>query len=95
MIFIEITNIKEIVREERGWISANVGPYFTDLEARVEQEVIAEILANFEARGVKTNISSASGIHMRSIDFAVKGLVQHRVGEQQDADFDEMADGIE
>ena len=82
MIFIEITNIKEIVREERGWLSATVGPYVTDLEARVEQEVIAELLANFEARGLKANISNVSGVEMGRIQLAAKDLVHHAVVEQ-------------
>jgi len=89
MIIIEITNVKEVVRAQRGWFSANVGPYFTDLEARVEQEVIDEILATFEARGVKANIVSASGIHMRSIHLAEEGWVQLTVAEEQDGDFDD------
>lgn len=75
MIFIEITNIKEIVRRERGWISAKVGPYVTDLEARVEQEIVDEIVASFAERGVEATITSASGIDMSSIQ--LEGLVQH------------------
>ena len=61
-----------------------------DLEARVEKEIVAELLSNFEARGVQANISSASGIEMHSIDLIVNGMAQHRVVEEQDDDFDEM-----
>ena len=95
MIIIEITNVKEVVRAQRGWFSANVGPYFTDLEARVEQEVIDEILVTFEARGVKANIVSASGIHMRSIHLAEEGWVQHTVVGEQEGDLGEETGGIE
>ncbi len=95
MIIIEITNVKEVVRNQRGWISANVGPYFTDLEARVEQEVIDEILATFEARGVKANIVSASGIHLSSIHLAEEGWVQHTVVEEQGGGFDEKVGRVE
>jgi hypothetical protein len=86
MIFIEITNTKEIVRRERGWLSAKVGPYVTDLEGRVEKEIVGEILASFEARGVKATVSSASGINMSSIQ--VEGLVQHALVEEQGVDVD-------
>ena len=84
MIFIEITNIKEIVKRERGWISANVGPYVTDLEARVEKEIVDEILASFEARGIDATITSASGINMRRIQ--IEDLVHHALVGEGDSD---------
>lgn len=97
MIIIEITNVKELVRDRRGWFSANVGPYFTDLEARVEQEVIDEILAVFEARGVKANIASVGGVNMRSIHLAGEGRVQHTVvvEVEQAGELGEEEDGAE
>lgn len=68
MILIEITNIHEIVRRERGLIAAKLGPYVRDVEGEVEQSVIAELKAAFAARGIEANIVSMRGAKLRSTE---------------------------
>jgi hypothetical protein len=55
---IQITNVDEIVRRERGFWVAKLGPYVTDLEAAVEASVIEEIEQSFAERGIEATIVS-------------------------------------
>ena len=57
MILIEITNINEIVRRERGLIAAKLGPYVKDVEGEVEQGVIEELKSAFAERGIEAKIA--------------------------------------
>jgi hypothetical protein len=68
MIIIEIKNVAEIVRRERGFLTARLGPYFADLEAEVERSVILEIQAAFARRGVEASIVSMRGVKLRYPD---------------------------
>jgi|GEM_PF-1076830 hypothetical protein len=68
MIIIEIKNVAEIVRRERGFLAARLGPYFADLEAEVERSVILEIQAAFARRGVDASIVSMRGVKLRYPD---------------------------
>ncbi len=68
MILIEITNVKDLVKDERGWLTAHVGGYLTDLEAKVEAQVITQLQAGFAERGLETNIASVAGMKMRDVE---------------------------
>jgi hypothetical protein len=67
MIVIEITNIDDLVKDQKGWITAKIGSYVADLEAKVEEQVIEQILEGFEANGVKANIISVEGMSMSDV----------------------------
>lgn len=65
MITIEITNLDELVKEHRGPLSALLGKLVTDVEGEVERIIVNELRAEFEKRGIKSNICSISGISLR------------------------------
>lgn len=65
MIVIEITNVQEIVRRERGLLAAKLGPFLADLEAEVERNVISELRAAFEEQGIEANVVSLRGVKLR------------------------------
>lgn len=68
MILIEITNVKDLVQDERGWLTAQLGGYLTDLEAKVEAQVIAQLQERFAERGLETNIASVAGMKLRDVE---------------------------
>ncbi len=68
MIIIEITNINELVRSNSNWLAGRIGPYVSDVEARGEQEVMAEIISHLQAEGMHANIINVGGVHLRSVD---------------------------
>ena len=68
MILIEITNVKDLVKDERGWLTAQLGSYLTDLEAKVEAQVIAHLQQGLAERGLETNIASVLGMKMRDVE---------------------------
>ena len=68
MILIEITNINEIVRRERGVLAAKLGPYVRDVEGEVEQGVIEELKLAFESRGIEAKIVSMRGAKLRATE---------------------------
>lgn len=68
MILIEITNVKDLVQDERGWLTAQLGGYLTDLEAKVEAQVIAQLQEQFAERGLETNIASVAGMKLRDVE---------------------------
>ena len=68
MILIEITNVKDLVKDERGWLTAQLGSYLTDLEAKVEAQVIAQLQQGLADRGLETNIASVAGMKMRDVE---------------------------
>ncbi len=57
MITIKIKNVREIVAKERGQLVARLGWLFTDLERKVEEEVIQQIKAAFDEREIEADIS--------------------------------------
>ena len=67
MIVIEITNIKDLVKDQKGWLTAQIGSYVTDLEAKVEVQIIEQLQASFAQNGVQANIASVSGMKMSHI----------------------------
>ena len=67
MITIEITNLDELVKEHRGPLTAMLGKIVADVEGEVEKIIIEEIRNEFERRGVRANLCSISGIHLRRI----------------------------
>lgn len=68
MILIEITNVKNVVENERGWLTAQLGRYVTDLEARVEAQIIAQLQERFAERGLEVNMVSVSGMKMSDVE---------------------------
>jgi hypothetical protein len=60
VITIKITNVEALVEKNRGWFVANVVGAFVDLEARVEEMVIAKLRESFASEGVEATISSTS-----------------------------------
>ena len=68
MIVIELTNVKDLVSNERGWITAQVGAVVTDLEAKVEAQVIEQLEKSFGKRGIEANIVSIAGMKMSDVE---------------------------
>jgi len=68
MIVIELTNVKDLVSNERGWITAQVGAVVTDLEAKVEAQVIEQLKKSFGERGMEANIASVAGMKMSDVE---------------------------
>lgn len=52
MITIKITNVEDVVEQQKGWFVANVVGALVDLEARVEEVVIEKLRAALAAEGV-------------------------------------------
>lgn len=67
MIVIEITNIKELVQDQEGWLTAQIGSMISDLEAKVEAQVIEQIQESFAQKGVQANIASVAGMTMSHV----------------------------
>ena len=67
MLFRSITNLDELVKEHRGPLTAMLGKIVADVEGEVEKIIIEEIRNEFERRGVRANLCSISGIHLRRI----------------------------
>lgn len=65
MITIEITNLDELVREQRGPIAALLGKLVTDVEAEVERIIMNELREEFEKRGIKASMTSIGGLSVR------------------------------
>ena len=68
MIVIELTNVKDLVSNERGWLTAQVGAVVTDLEAKVEAQVIEQMKKRFGERGIEANIASVAGMKMSDVE---------------------------
>jgi len=58
MITIKITNVEEVVQNSKGWFVANVVGAFVDLEARVEEIVVARLRESLAAEGVQAVIET-------------------------------------
>jgi hypothetical protein len=58
MITITITNVADIVEKNQGWFVANVVGVFVDLEARVEEIVMAKIRESFASEGINAVITA-------------------------------------
>lgn len=71
MIFIEVTNVDELVRKNRGHVASLVGPWLTDVEAEVEKVLIAQLKKAFERDGVQANIASIGGLKLRHLNVDV------------------------
>ncbi len=67
MIVIEITNIKDLVKDQKGWVTAQIGSMVTDLEAKVEAQIIQQLQENFAQNGVQANIASVAGMKMSHV----------------------------
>ena len=67
MIVIEITNIKDLVQDQKGWITAQIGSMVTDLEAKVEAQIIEQLQESFAKNGVQANIASIAGMKMEEV----------------------------
>ncbi|MDQ3340144.1 MAG: hypothetical protein M4D80_33725 [Myxococcota bacterium] len=59
MITITITNVSDVVEKSQGWFVANVVGAFVDLEARVEEIVMARIRETFASEGIEAVIAAA------------------------------------
>lgn len=71
MILIEITNVDELVRKNKGRVASIIGPFMTDVEAEVEKVIIAQLKEAFAEDGVKAHIVSVGGVTMRSFNINV------------------------
>ena len=69
MILIEVTNVDELVRKNKGRVASMIGPWLTDVEAEVEKVVIEQIKKAFARDGVKANIVSIGGLKLRHLNF--------------------------
>jgi hypothetical protein len=58
MITIKITNVEDVVEKQKGWFVANVVGAFVDLEARVEEIVVARLRESLAAEGIEAVIES-------------------------------------
>jgi len=52
MIVIKISNVDEIVEQQKGWFVANVIGAVVDLEPRVENVIIEKLKASFAEQGI-------------------------------------------
>ena len=52
MITIKVTNIDDVVEQNKGWFVANVVGAFVDLESRVEEVIIEKLRASLASEGV-------------------------------------------
>ena len=68
MIVIEITNIKDLVKNQKGWLTAQIGSMVTDLEAKVEAQIIEQLQESFAQNGVQANIASVAGMTMSHVE---------------------------
>lgn len=57
MITIKITNPKQIIENEKGWLMAKIAPLSGDIQERVEAAIVEELKQNFEKRNIKAIIS--------------------------------------
>lgn len=64
MILIEVTNVDQLVKKEKGYWTAKFAPYLTNLTVEVEKIIVEEIKAAFEARGIEANIVSVNGVRL-------------------------------
>ncbi|MBA3394587.1 MAG: hypothetical protein H0T89_18215 [Deltaproteobacteria bacterium] len=56
MITIRITNVEDVVEKQKGWFVANVVGAFVDLEAQVEEVVMAKLREALAREGVEAVI---------------------------------------
>jgi hypothetical protein len=56
MITIKITNVDEVVEQNKGWFVANVVGALVDLEPRVEAMVIEKLRESFASQGIEAVI---------------------------------------
>jgi hypothetical protein len=61
MITIKITNIDELVEQQKGWFVANVVGSLVDLEPRVEDVIIEKLRASLAEQGVVATIERRDG----------------------------------
>ena len=57
MITIRILNTKQIVEDEKGKLVSKIAPFFTNLETKVEEEIVRQIRKVFEERNIEAEIS--------------------------------------
>ena len=57
MITIRILNTREIVENEKGKLVSKIAPFFTDLERKVEEEIVKELQKSLAERNVIAEIS--------------------------------------
>ena len=56
MILIEITNVDELVRKNKGTVASVIGPWLTDVEAEVEKVIVEQLKSAFTRDGVKAQV---------------------------------------
>jgi len=69
MILIEVTNVDELVRKNKGRVASVIGPWLTDVESEVEKVVIEQLKRAFAKDGVQANIVSIGGLKLRHLNF--------------------------
>jgi len=67
MILIEITNVDELVRKNKGTVASVIGPWLTNVEAEVEKVIVDQLKTAFARDGVKAHIASVGGINLRHL----------------------------
>lgn len=68
MILIEVTNVDELVRKNKGRIASLIGSFVTDVEAEVEKVIIERLKEAFAEDGVQAKIASVRGVDLGSLD---------------------------
>ena len=56
MITIRILNAREVVEKEKGKLVSRIAPFFTDLDRRVEEEIVKELKKSFAERNIDVEI---------------------------------------
>jgi hypothetical protein len=56
--------VEEILSAKIGSFAAKIVQALADDEAKVEEVLIKELLANFQERGIKANLFSVTGLDM-------------------------------
>lgn len=68
MILIEVTNVDDLVRKNKGRVASLIGPWLTDVEAEVEKVIIEQLKAAFARDGVKAHLVSVGGLKLRHLN---------------------------
>lgn len=68
MILIEIKNVDELVRKNKGPVASLIGPWLTNVEAEVEKVIMKQLKEAFARDGVRAHIVSVGGLSLRHLD---------------------------
>ncbi len=57
MITIKILNAREVIENEKGAVISRLAPFFVDINARVEEEIVRQLKEVFAERNIRAVIS--------------------------------------